>query len=182
MSRGDHIYVRRCRVVSRYSHHGIDCGDGTVIHYAGGPGTVRRVERTSLESFSGGSEVFVRPYRRRLPVEEIVANAESRLGSHGYHLVWNNCEHFATWSSRGSAASKQVRGWVAAGPGAVASIGAAEAAGVHVMVLGIFGMGVYALAKPIRRLRHRGSRAPVSASDLGTHQDSPRTAQGALNS
>lgn len=166
MSRGDHFYVRRRRRFSRYSHHGIDCGDGTVIHYAGEPGTVRRVERTSIESFAEGSRVLVRPYRRRLPVEEVVANAESRLGAGGYHLVWNNCEHFATWSSKGSAASKQVRGWVAAGPGAVASIGAAETAGVHVMVLGTFGAGVYALAGPIRRRRHRRSQLPINAGDL----------------
>ena len=168
MSRGDHLYVPRRRRFTRYSHHGIDCGDGTVIHYAGDPGTVRRVERTSLDEFADGAEVFVRPYRRRLPVDEVIANAESRLGSDGYHLVWNNCEHFATWSSRGSAASKQVRGWVAAGPGAVASIGAAEASGVHVMVLGTLGMGVYALARPFRRRRHRDSALLTTADNRRT--------------
>lgn len=123
-----------------------------------------------MASFADGSEVLVRSYRRRLSVEEVVANAESRLGSDGYHLVWNNCEHFATWSSRGSAASKQVRGWVAAGPGAVASLGAAEAAGVHVMVLGTFVTGVYALTKPIRRRRLRGSQVPMSTGSLATSE------------
>jgi hypothetical protein len=161
MSRGDHVYVRRRRRFSRYSHHGIDCGDGTVIHYAGDPGTVRRIERTPMESFADGSEVFLRTYRRRLPVEQVVVNAESRLGADGYHLVWNNCEHFATWASRGSPASKQVRGWVAAGPGAVASLGAAEAGGLHLMVLGTVGAGVYALARPIRQRRHRGNQLPT---------------------
>ena len=152
MSRGDHIYVRRRR---RYSHHGIDCGDGTVIHYVGAWGTVRRVERTSLDSFAQGSEVLVRQYRRRLPVEEILDNAESRLSSQGYHLVRNNCEHFATWASTGSAASSQVRGWVVAAPGAAASVGVAEAAGAHLMLLGSLGMGIYALTKPLRRHRRR---------------------------
>jgi hypothetical protein len=156
MSRGDHIYVRRRRLLTRYSHHGIDCGDGTVIHYAGGPGTVRRVARSSMESFAGGSPVFARRHRRSLPVDEVIAKAESRLGSVDYHLVWNNCEHFATWSSKGSAASAQVRRWVAA-PGALASIGAAEVAGVHVMVLGTFGMGIYAATQPLRRRRRRVS-------------------------
>ncbi len=171
LSRGDHVFVRRRRFVSRYTHHGIDCGDGTVIHYAGGPGTVRRVERTSIDAFAEGSEVFVRTYRRRLPVGEVVANAESRLGADGYHLVWNNCEHFATWCSRGSAASKQVRGWVAAGPGAVASIGAAEASGIHVMVLGTFGMGIYALAKPMRRRRREGRNARTGRTAAATTLD-----------
>lgn len=152
MSRGDHIYVRRRR---RYSHHGIDCGDGTVIHYVGAWGTVRRVERTSLDSFTQGSQVLVRRHRHRLPVEEIVANAESRLGSQGYHLVRNNCEHFATWASTGSGASSQVRGWAVAAPGAAASVGVAEAAGAHVMLLGSLGMGLYALTKPLQRRRRR---------------------------
>jgi len=156
MSRGDHVYVRRR---GRYSHHGIDCGDGTVIHYVGAWGTVRRVERTSLGSFAQGSEVMVRQYRRRLPVEEIVDNAETRLGSQGYHLVRNNCEHFATWASTGSAASSQVRGWVVAAPGAAASVGVAEAAGAHLMLLSSLGMGVYALAKPLRRYRRRQPQA-----------------------
>jgi hypothetical protein len=152
MSSGDHIYVRRRR---RYSHHGIDCGDGTVIHYVGAWGTVRRVERTSLNSFAQGSEILVRPYRRRLPIDEIVENAESRLGTQGYHLVRNNCEHFATWASTGSAASSQVRGWAVAAPGAAASVGVAEAAGAHLMLLGSLGMGLYALVKPLRRRRRR---------------------------
>jgi hypothetical protein len=158
MSTGDHIYVRRRRRVSRYSHHGIDCGDGTVIHYAGVRRTGRRVERTSWGAFANGADVCVRPYRRRLPVDEIVAKAESRVGSDGYHLVWNNCEHFATWSSTGSGTSKQVRGWAVAAPGAVASIGAGEAAGVHMVLLGTLGMGVYALVKPLRRLGRRARR------------------------
>ena len=155
MSRGDHVYVRRRR---HYTHHGIDCGDGTVIHYVGSRGTVRRVERTTWESFADGSEVFVRRYRHRLPVDEIVENAESRLGDRGYHLVRNNCEHLATWSSTGSAASHQVRGWIAAAPGALASIGAAQAAGIHLMVLGTLGMGAYALARPLQSRRRREGR------------------------
>jgi len=162
MSRGDHVYLRRNRRLSRYSHHGIDCGDGTVIHYDGGWGTVRRVERTSWDAFSNGSDVFVRQHRHRLPVEEIVAHAESRLGAHGYHLVRNNCEHFATWASTGSAASSQVRRWAMAAP-AVTSIGVGDAAGVNMMLLGSLGLGVYALARPIRRVRRRGSKPPYLA-------------------
>ena len=78
MSRGDHVYVRRRR---HYSHHGIDCGDGTVIHYVGERGTVRRVERTSWKDFAGGDTVHVRHHKARLPAEDIVRNAESRLAN-----------------------------------------------------------------------------------------------------
>src|SRR6478735_8704283 len=101
MPRGDHVYVRR----RHYSHHGIDCGDGTIIHFARVRRAVRRVERTTWDSFARGREVRVRTYRRRLPVEDIIRNAESRLGAYGYHLVRNNCEHLATWSSTGAAVS-----------------------------------------------------------------------------
>jgi hypothetical protein len=152
MSRGDHVYVRRRR---HYTHHGIDCGDGTVIHYAGDRGTLRRVERTPWESFADGSKVHIRRHRQRLPVEVIVRNAESRLGDGGYHLVTNNCEHFAAWSSTGSAASSQVRKWAMAAPGAAVTVGVADPAGVHMLLLGSLSMGLYALTKPLRR-RGRG--------------------------
>ena len=35
MARGDQIYVMRplINMDGVYEHHGIDCGDGTVIHY-----------------------------------------------------------------------------------------------------------------------------------------------------
>ncbi|SDL17795.1 Lecithin retinol acyltransferase [Nocardioides sp. YR527] len=156
MARGDHIYARRGRY---YTHHAIDAGDGTVIHYTGTAATGRRVERTSLESFACGGPVYVRTYRSRLPTEEIIRRAESRLGTRGYHLVRNNCEHFATWASTGSAASRQVRSWAVAGPGAAASLAVAQAAGIHLIVLGTVSMCVYAL----RGLLHRrsGPRALV---------------------
>ena len=161
MSRGDHLYVHRLR---RFTHHGIDCGDGTVIHYVVGWGRPRRVERTSYDAFALRSEIFVRSYRNRLSVDEIFANAESRLGQHGYHLVRNNCEHLATWASTGVPASSQVRGWAMAAPGAVASIGMAQAAGVHMMVLGGLGVGIYALGAPLRRQRQRRRSAMALAS------------------
>ncbi|MGC4109291.1 MAG: lecithin retinol acyltransferase family protein [Nocardioides sp.] len=164
MSRGDHVYAQRRRRYTRYTHHGIDCGDGTVIHYAGERRTGRKVERTSWQSFGHGSDVRVRRHRRGLPPDEVVAKAESRLGADDYHLVWNNCEHFATWCSTGSKASKQVRGWAMAAPGALASFSAADALGVHLVVLGSLFMGsFYAVTKPVRRLRRRHHRRRRSA-------------------
>ena len=153
--RGDHVYVRR----RTYSHHGIDCGDGTVIHYVGPRRSIRRIERTSWDEFAAGDRVHVRAYRTRLPADEIVRNAESRLGTEGYSLVTNNCEHFATWASTGSSASSQVRRWAVAAPGAVASVGAVDAAGGHLMLLGSLSMGVYAIARPMRRSRRTADAA-----------------------
>jgi hypothetical protein len=150
MARGDHIYVRRGR---RYTHHGIDCGDGSVIHFVGPRGSIRHVARTPLAVFSAGSKIEVRTYERRLPAEETIRNAESRLGSVGYHLVRNNCEHFAAWCCTGRSASSQVRRWALATQGTVASLVAAQSMGVHVAILGTLSAGLYALAHPLRRRR-----------------------------
>lgn len=45
MTKADHIYVHRLG----YTHHGIDMGDGTVIHYTGEVGRKQAaaVRRTS---------------------------------------------------------------------------------------------------------------------------------------
>lgn len=110
MAIGDHLYVRRG---FRYSHHGIDCGDGTVIHHIREQRKLY-VARTSLEEFAAGSRVRVRAYAGRLSAEDAVRNAESRLGSTDYSLVRNNCEHFAAWCSTGRARSVQVRRWAMA--------------------------------------------------------------------
>ena len=57
MARGDHLKVRR----RGYWHHGIDCGDGTVIHYAGleREKSDAYVRRTSLAEFCKGRTVRV---------------------------------------------------------------------------------------------------------------------------
>jgi hypothetical protein len=82
MARGDHIYVQRLGGV--YSHHGIDCGDGTVIHLTafrrGAPG----VERIALDQFAEGGEVKVRDYdaflRAASEPERAVRNASLAFG------------------------------------------------------------------------------------------------------
>ncbi len=142
MARGDHIYARRGR---RYSHHGVDCGDGTVVHYVGPRGTVRRVARTPYDVFAAGCTVRIRTYERRLSADQAVAHAESRLGVPDYHLVRNNCEHFATWCCTGRAASSQVRRWAVAAQGTLASVVAAQSIGAHLAVIGTVGAGLLAL-------------------------------------
>lgn len=164
MARGDHVFVRRGR---RYSHHGIDCGDGTVIHYAGGWRVGLQVERTSMTSFAAGGEVLVRAHRSRLPADEILARAQSRLGSTDYHLVRNNCEHLATWASTGSSGSRQVRGWALLAPGALASLGVVTSVGTPAVLFGGLGMGAVAAASPWFRRRRRYAR-DLEAPLVGT--------------
>lgn len=61
MARGDQIYALRefINFEGVYEHHGIDRGDGTVIHYRK-PSEI--VERTSLEVFARGQTIYVKEY------------------------------------------------------------------------------------------------------------------------
>ncbi len=110
MARGDQIYVYRelWNLEGVYEHHGIDCGDGTVIHYRKPSETV---ERTSWETFSRNKPVYKKSYSNQfcfLP-DIVVERAQSRLGERKYNLLFNNCEHFANWCKTGLNESVQVR-------------------------------------------------------------------------
>jgi Lecithin retinol acyltransferase len=106
MARGDHLYVDRMGGV--YSHHGIDCGDGTVIHYW--PDEVpiaASVQRTTLEEFADGGPVRVRDYDVCDPPETVVGRALSSIGVRGFDPLTSNCEHFAVWCKTGAVESSQ---------------------------------------------------------------------------
>lgn len=108
MARGDQIYSDRefLNLQGIYEHHGIDCGDGTVIHYRKGSETI---ERTSMAIFSDGNKIYIRTYPTYFTPDVVLRRATSRLGEHEYNLLFNNCEHFATWCKTGVSESKQVR-------------------------------------------------------------------------
>ena len=98
-----HIYVYRS---IGYTHHGIDCGDGTVIHYnTDGWGDKPSVRRTTLSEFAAGNKIHRR--RGKLPAEAILRRAITRLGEKRYDPILNNCEHFATDCSSGQPESTQ---------------------------------------------------------------------------
>jgi len=111
MARGDQIYVMRefLNFPGVYEHHGIDCGDGTVIHYRKGTETV---SRTSIQVFTEGRMVYVKHYTTSFIPEQVVRRAESRLGEQKYNLLFNNCEHFATWCKTGISESQQVNNFL----------------------------------------------------------------------
>jgi len=109
MGFGDHLYVERAGGL--YSHHAIDCGDGTVIHYwIGGLPLRASVERTTLEEFADGGVVRVRGYAACDPPDTAVRRAFESLGARGFDPLTNNCEHFAVWCKTGRMESSQVRG------------------------------------------------------------------------
>ncbi len=113
MARGDQIYVMQefLNIQGVYEHHGIDCGDGTVIHQRKRTETI---ERTPFAKFvnNAKSKVYVRQYRTCFIPDVVVQRAESRLGERNYNLLFNNCEHFATWCKTGVSESRQVKNFI----------------------------------------------------------------------
>ena len=132
MAAGDHIYVERAWGL--YHHHGIDCGDGSVIHFQGPDPLRARVKRSPIAAFAAGGDVrrvedegpreprsvtatvsgWIDSWSGRASDAEVdrsahavVARAESRLGAGAYDLIFNNCEHFATWCRKGRSHSLQ---------------------------------------------------------------------------
>ena len=115
MARGDRLAVERRFAGSTvtYTHHGIDLGDGTVVHarpddperiFDGGS-----VARTSRGEFAAGALIRVITDPPPLhPPDEIAARALSLVGRDGYCPVVENCEHFATWCATGERGSRQV--------------------------------------------------------------------------
>ena len=102
MAAADHLQVPRQHGL--FLHHGIDLGDGTVAHYLEG----REILRSSLNDFSQGQPLRVISHAAASPVGVTLRRAMGRLGEQDYNLLFNNCEHFATWCKTGRHRSGQV--------------------------------------------------------------------------
>ena len=102
MAAADHLEVPRQHGL--FNHHGIDLGDGTVAHYLEG----REILRSPLEEFSQGQTLRVISHVEASPVGVTLRRAMGRLGEQDYNLLFNNCEHFATWCKTGRHRSEQV--------------------------------------------------------------------------
>lgn len=170
MARADHIYVNR----GVYTHHGIDAGDGTVIHFTGEPGKAKldaAIARTPIQDFLNGGDLRVRRYGQRDGADVTMARAESRQGETGYHLVINNCEHFATWCCTGRSASEQVRGVGGlTAQGAVAGVTVAATTGVvgaMGAVAGLSGAGIMSGLATAGSLVGAGAAAGPAMIGLG---------------
>jgi hypothetical protein len=114
MARGDHLFI----YCFGYSHHGIDLGNGSVIHFDSGPwqkvlggstDVPPTICETSLCRFARGRDVFSRVYDLSDDPVLVVERAKSRVGEQCYELVNNNCEHFAVWCKTGHPVSTQVQ-------------------------------------------------------------------------
>lgn len=110
MARGDHLIVKRNYGPIAYWHHGVDIGDGTVIHYfhSTAKKTAGVVKRVKLKTFAKGQPILVYP----LPGDDpkvIVSRAKSRLGEKTYSALEWNCEHFVEYCRQGRAGSDQAK-------------------------------------------------------------------------
>ena len=102
MAAADHLQVPRRHGL--FNHHGIDLGDGTVAHYLEG----REILRSPISEFSQGEVLSVMDHADASPAGVTLRRAMSRLGEQNYNLLFNNCEHFATWCKTGRHRSEQV--------------------------------------------------------------------------
>ena len=125
LNQGDHIYVRRKRLL--YSHHGIYAGEGIVIHFKGAEKEKKDpvVRKTEIEKFLNGGKLKRRDYKKRLPHAETLRIAKEHLSKRGYSLAFNNCEHFATYCATEKKRSAQVRNIFGGIVGATFAIAAA---------------------------------------------------------
>lgn len=137
MGKGDHIKAKR--LGGLYTHHGIDLGDGTVVHLDGDPFRRKhaRVRLSPIEVFSRGAKVKPVPHGEvaRDP-DETVGEAMHRLGETGYDLFRNNCEHFARACKTGEARSRQVEKALRAGVVAAAGVAVVGGALALTILLG----------------------------------------------
>ena len=124
MAKGDHIKVFR----GLYWHHGIETEDGTVIHQTGEPGRSLNaaIRETRIEDFLRKGKMRTVCYECGRDAEDVLERARSRIGSTGYGLLFNNCEHFARWCRTGRTVSRQVDSvaWTGVALGATARIAA----------------------------------------------------------
>ena len=88
-------------------HYGVFISEDEIIQFGLAPALRPSVKPCDVEvcssdvdGFLGGGflEVAVldrKETKKRRPVKETVAMARARLGEKGYHILYNNCEHFA---------------------------------------------------------------------------------------
>ncbi|MGI0530638.1 lecithin retinol acyltransferase family protein [Treponema socranskii] len=127
---GDVIYTNR----GLYKHYGIYIGNETVVHFTGGKkheisSDHAFVRKTQLGRFlKGGTLTIETKTKVSYTPKETVMRALSAVGSGKgkYHLIFNNCEHFANWCKYGKCESKQVK-YVTTGLMCIAAIGISAA-------------------------------------------------------
>ncbi len=107
MTRVRHIKVKR----SFYYHHGIYIGKNKVIHFNGellrGKANAK-ITITTLNEFLKGGNLEIVKYKIGINEVEVLKRANSLLNKGDYSILFNNCEHFASYCFTGIGISKQI--------------------------------------------------------------------------
>lgn len=133
---GDVIYVHR----GLYKHYGVYVGGGQAVHFAAKDGSETNadsaiVHKCEMSAFLKGGMLLVDTLvKHKYSFEETAQRALSCVGErghfdNGYNLVFNNCEHFASWCASGEDRSKQVESVVQKAAAVAAAI--VIGAGLH---------------------------------------------------
>ncbi len=100
--RGDIVRVS----FGNFYHYGIYVDDTEVIQFGLSPSLNVGLKEADIKVLSSDVETFLnggflevgvldkKEQKSRLSVEETVTRARARIGEGGYHLLYNNCEHF----------------------------------------------------------------------------------------
>ncbi|MCC5656127.1 lecithin retinol acyltransferase family protein [Nostoc sp. XA010] len=110
MAQGDHIYCRIYHNDKSPYHHGIDCGNDTVIHYQNNykDGKDRIIRWVSMTEFTKNRKIYIKKHDKCDPPIVVFMRAKRRLGEESYNIFYNNCEHFAHYCKTGEPISPQV--------------------------------------------------------------------------
>jgi hypothetical protein len=110
MAKGDHIYVSIYMNDAALYHHGIDCGNDTVIHYQKNYKNEKNgiILWVPMKEFAKGKKIYTVKYDNYDPPLIVVERAKRKLGETKYNLFNNNCEHFARYCKTGMPISHQV--------------------------------------------------------------------------
>jgi len=107
--KGQHLFIKKAS--DTYTHHGLGLGEGRVIHYSGLANDLKTegvIEEVSLDEFTQGKEINIKPHLDRQHTPEVaIIRASLRIGEAQYHILHNNCEHFVEWCVSGQHQSNQ---------------------------------------------------------------------------
>ena len=100
---GDMVRVKSGRIY----HYGVFVSDSEVIQFGLAPIARQGLKDSDIEVCASDVDTFLqggflevavfdkKEARKRIKPSESVRIARSRLGEHGYNILYNNCEHFA---------------------------------------------------------------------------------------
>lgn len=112
---GDHLKFRGAFGYPSLYHHGVYVGDGTVVHFYAHNAkdkTSAQIQSIPLQRFIDLAAPYpvekVQSVRPAFPPAVIRQRCLSKMGDKDYHVLLNNCEHFANWATTGDRRSYQV--------------------------------------------------------------------------